>query len=54
MVSHKPALVLLSRGLDSATVLAWAQMQGYFIVSDDGRQIPVVQRSRKKSGGMQL
>ena len=31
MLSRKPALVLLSGGLDSATVLAWAQRQGYFL-----------------------
>jgi asparagine synthetase B (glutamine-hydrolysing) len=51
MVSRKSALALLSGGLDSATVLAWVQRQGYFSVSDGGRLIPVVQKSRKKSGG---
>jgi hypothetical protein len=51
MVSLKLMLVLPGGGLDSPTVLAWVQRQGYLSVSDGGRLIPVVQKSRKKSAG---
>ncbi len=32
-MNYRPALVLLSGGLDSVTALAWARQQGYHLAS---------------------